>query len=117
MMPELLVILACGAGTFLLRFLPIWRARQQTQARAKPAQRLRVLSQRFFAGIAPAALTALLLVSVWPFFRAGEPARMEAAALALLVIYLCKRWTHNLAGSTLLGAVTYGALMHCLTVV
>jgi len=113
---EGLVVIACGAGTFLLRFLPIWRLRRrQSTANAgrQTAQRGHARVQRFLAGIGPAALSALLLVAVWPFFRdASQPPRLLAAALALIVIYVGKRLIRSVAGSTLAGALTYGAVMH-----
>jgi len=64
----------------------------------------------------PAALTALLLVSLWPFFRGVSHApRLLSAAVALIVIVVVKRRTRGLAAPTLLGAAVYGALMHWLT--
>jgi len=112
---ECLVVIACGAGTFLLRWLPIWhlRRRQTVPDAGQTARHGRARVQRFLAGIGPAALSALLLVSVWPFFRdASQPPRLFAAAAALIVVYVGKRLTRSVAGSTLAGALTYGALMH-----
>jgi len=146
---ELLVVIACGAGTFLLRFLPIWRmrrrarapdldadaqsiqARNQTQVRhgcscvqrffvalsATPLGPLfrgvKQFQRNFFAGIGPSALTALLLVSLWPFFRdGGHVPRLVSATVALIVLYVAKRMTRGLAVPTLLGAAVYGMLIH-----
>jgi len=114
---ELLVIIACGVGTFLLRCFPIWRARNRAQSpRPSRPHRRHTRAQRFFAGIGPAALTALLLVSLWPFFRDFSHApRLVSASIALIVIVVVKRLTRGLAAPTLLGAAVYGALMHGLT--
>lgn len=109
-----LVILLCGAGTFLLRFIPIWRSRSQQQPDKAPAEKLSAL-QRFFQGIGPAAITALLLVSLWPFFVTSSSwPKALSALLALLVTYIGKRITRGLAGPTLLGAAVYGLLIHLL---
>ncbi|MFC3340377.1 AzlD domain-containing protein [Paracandidimonas soli] len=111
--PELVIVL-CGAGTFLLRFVPLWRSRSRQQATDAAPDRPSAL-HRFFQGIGPAAITALLLVSLWPFFVAsGSWQKALSAGLALLVIYIGKRLTHGLAGPTLLGAGAYGLLMHLL---
>ena len=111
---ELLVVALCGIGTFLMRLLPIWRARRQSRAAVHdmPAD---TRLQRFFTGIGPAAITALLVVSMLPFFTTGASPRLLAASAALAVIYLSKRLTRGLAGPTLLGAASYGLLMHWLT--
>jgi len=114
---ELLVVIVCGVGTFLLRFLPIWRARRRARTpRPSRPHRSHTRAQRFFAGIGPAALTALLLVSLWPFFRdLSHAPRLVCASIALIVIVVVKRLTRGLATPTLLGAAVYGALMHWLT--
>jgi len=109
---ELLVVIACGAGTFLLRLLPIWRVRRGARV-AGPSRHAHDRVQRFFAGIGPAALTALLLVSLWPFFRDGsDTPRLVSATIALIVVYVSKRLSRGLAGPTLMGAAVYGVLMH-----
>jgi len=117
MLFELLAVIACGVGTFLLRFLPIWRIRHRTHAphTSGPAH-VRKSVQRFFAEIGPAALSALLLVSLWPFFGdAHGMARMVCALVALAVVYVGKHLTRSLAAPTLLGAATYGVLMYLWT--
>jgi len=111
--PELVIVL-CGLGTFLLRFIPVWRSRtRQQDATAEPGKSSPL--HRFFQGIGPAAITALLLVSLWPFFiSAGDWRKALSAVLALLVIYTSKRITRGLAGPTLLGSAVYGLLMYLL---
>lgn len=104
----LLIIVLSGAGTFLLRFLPIWRARRGPGTRSA-SPRLRA----FLQGIGPAAMTALLVVSLWPMVRGNDHAAQGLITVAALTtIYLTKRWLGGIAFPTLLGAVCYGLLMH-----
>lgn len=106
----ILIIVLSGAGTFLLRFLPIWRARRRPGA-ASASPRL----QAFLQGIGPAAMTALLVVSLWPMVRGNDHAAQGLITLvALVVIYLTKRWLSGIALPTLTGALSYGLLMHLL---
>jgi len=114
---ELWVVFACGAGTFLLRFLPIWRVLRQRPAAGTQTPQDHSRLQRFFAGVGPAALTALLLVSIWPFFRSlADTPRVVAAAVALVVLFVVKRYRRGIAAPTLAGAIVYGTLMHWLTI-
>lgn len=110
-MSELLWILVLsGAGTFLLRFLPIWRARRNPGTRSA-SPRLRA----FLQGIGPAAMTALLVVSLWPMARGNDHAAQGLITMAALtIIYLAKRWLGGIAFPTLMGALGYGLMMHCL---
>ena len=103
-----LIILLSGAGTFLLRLLPIWQSRRKPHATLSSG-RLRA----FLQGIGPAAMTALLVVSLWPLMREGAPSGQSLVTLmALVVIFLVKRWLSGIALPTLAGALVYGALMH-----
>lgn len=110
-MSELIVIvLLCGAGTFFLRLLPIWRARRKAGTAAAHG-----LLQSFLRGIGPAAITALLVVSLWPMIGGQDGLiRTAAIAAALLVIVAVKRLKGGIAGPTLAGAAVYGLLMHFL---
>ena len=109
--PEIVIVL-CGAGTFLLRFIPVWRSRSQHNA--EQPQEPSALN-RFFQGIGPAAITALLLISLWPFFITDASwQKALCAGAALLVIYSVKKLAGGLAGPTLVGAVAYGLLMQLL---
>lgn len=104
------IVVLCGAGTFLLRLLPIWQARRRPRASAASG-RLRA----FLQGIGPAAITALLVVSLWPALKSNEPTlRAMITVLALAIIYAIKRWRGGIAGPTLAGAFVYGILMHLL---
>ena len=103
-----LTVLLCGVGTFLLRFLPIWQARRKSGVSASSGP-----LHRFFQGIGPAAITALLVVSLWPALVTRFHATSAlATGLALLSIFVIKRMAGGIAGPTLAGAVIYGALMH-----
>ncbi|HLR77973.1 MAG TPA: AzlD domain-containing protein [Burkholderiaceae bacterium] len=103
-----LIIILSGAGTFLLRFLPIWRARRRSGT-TTTSGRVRA----FLQGIGPAAMTALLVVSLWSLMRdTGTPVQALATAAALAVIYLLKRWFSGIALPTLAGALCYGMLAH-----
>lgn len=105
------IVVLCGAGTFLLRLLPIWRARRRPK-KTVTSKRLRA----FLQGIGPAAITALLAVSLWPTVTESQGLRQIITTVAALtVIYAVKRWRDGIAGPTLAGALTYGLLTHLLT--
>lgn len=60
-------------------------------------------------------MTALLVVSLWPMVRGNDHAAQGLITLvALVVIYLTKRWLSGIALPTLTGALSYGLLMHLL---
>lgn len=106
-----LIIILSGAGTFLLRLLPIWRARRKPQTTASSG-RLRA----FLQGIGPAAMTALLVVSLWPMVRHDAQSGQALVTLAALtVIFLVKKWFSGIALPTLTGALVYGLLMHLIS--
>lgn len=103
-----LIVLLCGAGTFLLRFLPMWQTRRKSGTSVLPG-RLHHLLQ----GIGPAAITALLVVSLWPSFVTNY--HLDTAlgtGLALLSILVIKRLSGGIAAPTLAGAIIYGLFMH-----
>lgn len=103
-----LIIILSGAGTFLLRFLPIWQARRRSKAPATSGR-----FRAFLQGIGPAAMTALLVVSIWPLVQGNEHAGQTLATfVALAVIWLVKHWFSGIALPTLAGALSYGVLMH-----
>ncbi len=106
MTTTLWIIILCGAGTFLLRFLPIWQHRRKASTRATSGA-----LHRFLQGIGPAAITALLAVSLWPMLTISM-GRGLATVAALIVIVLVKRKIGGIAVPTLTGAVIYGLLMH-----
>ncbi|WP_043528173.1 AzlD domain-containing protein [Litchfieldella xinjiangensis] len=105
-----LIVLLCGLGTFLLRWLPVWHARRERQQRPPP-----VVLQRLLRAIGPAAITSLLVVSLWPIVTQPENgAPILAVGLALLVMVIVKRFKGGIALPTLLGAATYGGALHFL---
>ena len=77
------VILLCGAGTFLLRLLPMrWMQRSQQGGQTLPPRLMGALQ-----ALGPAAIGALLVAALWPQWSWGEPlwqvARLLLAISAL----------------------------------
>lgn len=106
-----LIILLSGIGTFLLRFLPIWQTRRKPKASSRSGR-----LQGFLQGIGPAAMTALLTVSLWPMLKGTENSGQGLiVCAALAVIFITKRLFSGIALPTLIGALTYGILMHFLS--
>lgn len=102
------LVVLCGIGTFLIRYLPIWKTRSNTSQSSSQGR-----LTRFFQGIGPAAITALVIVSLWPTFAPVFRAdAATATVLALMGIVLTKRMTSGIALPTLVGAVLYGLVMH-----
>lgn len=100
------IVLLCGLGTFLIRWLPM-----RGQARVREAAAAAGPVQRLLRGIGPAAIAALLAVSFWPMVAVSPDARRTLAVLlALAVILVLKRLTGGIAGPTLAGAAVYGLL-------
>lgn len=103
------IVALCGVGTFLLRWLPLWRARHRRQSGQANAT-----LQKWLEGVGPAAIAALLVVSVW-----GEIVTdIRAGRIAMVVLALgciaAARWfcRGGIVVPTLAGAVAYGALSH-----
>jgi branched-subunit amino acid transport protein len=98
-------VLACGAVTFLLRVLPIrfWKpGAGRANSRYKPL--LGILQ-----AIGPAAITALLVVSLWP--ARGTPVQAHtllAIVLGLAVVAGAKKMIGGIAFPALFGAIAYG---------
>lgn len=109
-METLLIVVLSGLGTFLLRFLPVWQARR----RKVSGERVSTRFQGFLRGIGPAAITALLTVSLWPMMVADSAtvSGRLAPIAALAVLYLIKQRTGGIAGPTLAAALVYGACVH-----
>lgn len=107
-----LIVLLCGIGTFLIRWLPMRR-----QARVREAAAADGVAQRLLRGIGPAAIAALLAVSFWPMVAQHPDIwRVLAVLLSLGVILVLKRCLGGIAGPTLAGAAVYGLLYLCLPV-
>lgn len=109
MIATVIVVLLCGIGTFLLRFLPLWRIRNRPgRARTAPPP-----VQRFLRAIGPAAISALLVVSLWPLMAAQASACERLAVMAgLLAIAAVRRLSGGIAAPTLAGAAAYGLMIH-----
>lgn len=70
------------------------------------------LVQRWLAGVGPAAIAALLAVSIAGLPGAGpEPGRMASMALALAVICVARLAAGGIAVPTLAGALAYALLV------
>ncbi|KKW66971.1 hypothetical protein AAV94_12955 [Lampropedia cohaerens] len=111
------IVLLSGAGTFLLRWLPLRQALRASRAapsgrQSAPAR----LLQALLAGVGAAAIGALLVVSLWGVtaLPAWHAERIIACVLALAVVALLHRWLRTIAIPTLVGALVYGALTHWL---
>lgn len=108
------IVLLSGVGTFALRWLP-WR-RAMRPRRPGAHWRGQELLQRALGGVGPAAVAALLLVSLWGLVQAQDPAwRPVLAGLGgLLAVAGVRRLLGGMAWPTLLGALCYGGLMQVL---
>lgn len=102
------MVLLCGAGTFVLRWLPLWQARRQ--GRSVRATRW---VQRWLGGVGPSAIAALLAVSVAGLQADGlQAGRMASMAGAFGVIGMVRLAGGGIALSTLAGALAYGLMAH-----
>jgi len=96
-----LAILLAGVATFLLRWLPL--RQNPGKHRTLPEAATRIL-----AGIGPAAITALLTLSLAGLVSFPPDRRALAVATALVFIVICKRVTGGIVVPTLAGALVYG---------
>lgn len=103
------IILLCGVGTFLLRWLPLWRARHHAQT-----GRATLLLQKLLVGVGPAAIAALFVVSAWGLLADDiRPGKVMMVVLALACT-AATRWAcrGGVAVPTLVGALAYGVLAY-----
>lgn len=100
----------CGVLTFLLRWLPMRHPPQRSHS----ARGRAVWSM--LGALGPAAITALLVVSVRPSAAqlTDAPAWIALAA-GLGTVWLVKRFAGGIALPTLLAALVYGACKYFLT--
>lgn len=99
---EIIAILG-GIGTYLLRFLPM-NAGETSRNTDRNGS-----AHRFLTALGPAAIVALLVVSLGSMVNSGVPFRTTAAiGLALTTVYFVKKLTGSIAFSTLAGAIMYG---------
>jgi|SRR5699024_2802087 len=101
-----LIVILAGLGTFLLRYLPLRKTAKPTSSKPRSAR-----SQAFLQAIGPAAITSLLVVSLWPLWTESPPYSAGAIILALLSIVLIRRFTRDIALPTLMGATVYGLVI------
>lgn len=103
------IVVLCGVGTFLLRWLPLWSARHR-----RHTGRTTAALQKWLEGVGPAAIAALLVVSVWGQIAAdARPGRVAIVVLALGCTAAARRVCRGgIAVPTLAGALTYGVLSH-----
>ncbi len=101
------VILVCGAGTFLLRLLPMrWLQRSQQGGRTLSPRLMGALQ-----ALGPAAIGALLVAALWPQWSWGEPFwQLARLLLAIAAILLARRLAGGIAMPTLVGVLAFGLL-------
>ena len=100
----------CGVLTFLMRWLPLRHPPQ----RSRSARGHAVWSM--LGALGPAAITALLVVSVWPSSaQLADAPTWIALAAGLGTVGLVKRFAGGIALPTLLAALVYGACRYFLT--
>jgi len=103
-------ILLCALGTFLLRLVPMALYGQHALRTGENS-----FARRFLQAIGPAAIAALLVVSVWPTVQGADTTRIAGTAAGLAAVVAAKRTTGGLARPTLLGAAVYGVWVGLLT--
>lgn len=103
------IILLCGIGTFLLRWLPFRRARYRVDGTASSGA-----VQRWLAAVGPAAMASLFAVSVVGLPDIGADTRHVLRVLAALsCVVVSRRFSGNgVVVPTLSGAFAYGMLFH-----
>jgi len=97
------IIIAAGLGTFLLRFIPLYRAHKAVQERTETRW-----WESFLVSIGPAAIASLLVASLAPDLLTGTNRQVIAGLAGLCAVWVVKRWLGGFAVATLAGAVAYG---------
>lgn len=98
-----ILIVAAGFGTFLLRYIPMRGARKYVLNNSRIGS-----LQRFLQGVGPAAITALLIASLWPDFSSAQYGRQISALTAVLALIIVKRITGGLVAPIFISAIVYG---------
>lgn len=98
------VIALSGAGTLLIRLLPmIWQDKGIRKAAGRGGLR------RALDAIGPSAIVALLVVSFWGMMAPQASVQAVAPIVAGLAgVWLGKRLLHTIAWATLAGVLAYG---------
>lgn len=107
-MSEMIWIIAlCGAGTFVLRWLPLWHARRKRKTDLGPGR-----LQLWLSGVGPAAISALLVVALWDVFGTEvSNVRNLSTLAALSCVWVVRRLRGGgVAIPTLSGAAMFGLL-------
>lgn len=98
------IIALSGAGTFLIRLLPmLWEGKGDNTARHRKGLR------HALNAIGPSAIVALLVVSFWGMV-APQPSTQNVLPIVvgLLGVMGGKRWLGSIAWATLSGVLAYG---------
>jgi branched-subunit amino acid transport protein AzlD len=103
---EIVSIVVCGVGTFLLRLIPLWKEPHTTTDSSLQKGFIHQLSN----AIGPAAVTSLLVAMLWPIVSTGELQRAVMMLQGMLATWAVQRLWGGIALPTLCGATVYGAL-------
>lgn len=105
---KIISILTCGAGTLLLRLIPLWK---QPHSHANHTG----FVNRLYGGVGAAAVTSLLVAVLWPMIPlSGELQRLVPMAGGILATWGGQRMFGGIALPALFGAATYGILISML---
>ena len=101
--------LVCGIATFGTRLLPmLWHSKGGADA-LPPRLRLAL------SALGPAAISALIVASLWSQWQWGQPAwPLLRVVLSLLAIVLVRRIAGGVALPTLAGILAYGGLSYAM---
>jgi len=94
-----------GLGTYLFRLLPFLWSRSAGQGNSP-------VVRRTLAAIGPAAIIALIVVSLWP--NTAHMPTLLATLAGVAAVAAAKRWGGGIAWPTLAGAVAYGLCLRLL---
>lgn len=98
---KVMAVLVCGAGTFVMRLIPVWLPQRKETRHAD------LLSQLSRA-MGSAAIASLMVAMLWPMiFQAGLQ-QLVAVFTGLLATWGSQRAFAGVAMPTLFGALVYG---------
>jgi branched-subunit amino acid transport protein len=104
------VLVMSGAGTLLIRLLPmVWQDKGVRKAAGRGGLR------RALDAIGPSAIVALLAVSFWGMIAPQISVQVVAPILAGLTgVWVGKKLLHTIAWATLAGVLAYGLVLWAL---